>query len=151
MAASPASMTIGQVAARAGVRASRIRYYEEVGVLPAPQRSSGQRRYGEEVLHRLTIIDVAQRAGLSLNEIRNLTDPQDGHRAGEDLRALADRRLPDIEALIERAHAVKHWLEIARSCECDTVDVCALFVDPALAPPPSDVELSIHKVRTPVR
>ena len=150
MTLSPASMTIGQVAARAGVRASRIRYYEGVGVLPPPERSAGQRRYGEEVLHRLAIVDVAQRAGLSLEEIRDLTHPRNGHGAWEGLRALADRRLPDIEALIERAQAVKRWLEIARSCECDTVDVCALFVDPALLPP-SDVELSIHKVGAPVR
>ena len=151
MSVSPASMTIGQAAARAGVRASRIRYYEDVGVLPAPERSSGQRRYSDQVLHRLAIVDVAQRAGLSLDEIRDLTHPRNGHGVGEGLRALADRRLPDIEALIERAQAVKRWLEIARPCECDTVDACALFVDPALRPPPSDIELSIHKVGTPVR
>jgi MerR family transcriptional regulator, redox-sensitive transcriptional activator SoxR len=151
MSVSPDPMSIGQVAARAGVRASRIRYYEDVGVLSAPERNSGQRRYGEDVLHRLAIIDVAQRAGLSLEEIRDLTHPQNGHAAGDGLRALADRRLPDIEALIERAQAVKRWLEIARSCECDTVDVCALFVDPAMQPPPSDIELSIHKVGTPIR
>ena len=58
-----ARMTIGQVAARAGLNTSHIRYYEAIGVLPAPERISGQRRYGVEVLHRLAIIDVAQRAG----------------------------------------------------------------------------------------
>ena len=126
-------LTIGQVAARAGVNTSHIRYYEDVGVLPLPARVNGQRRYGEEVLHRLSIIDVAQRAGLTLEEIRDLTGPGD---AGDRLRALADRKLPDIEALIERAQAVKRWLEIARGCDCSTVDVCGLFVDPTLAPPP---------------
>jgi len=69
-------LTIGQVAGRAGLRTSHIRFYERVGVLPRPERVSGQRRYGEDVLHRLSIIDVAQRAGLTLDEIRPLTGPE---------------------------------------------------------------------------
>jgi DNA-binding transcriptional MerR regulator len=133
-------LTIGEVAARAGVNASHIRYYEEVGVLPQPERVSGQRRYGEDVLHRLSIIDVAQRAGLSLDEIRTLTGAP---HAGSTIRELADRKLPDIEALIERAQAVKHWLEVARACDCESVDVCGLFVDPALVPPPADFKLRV--------
>jgi DNA-binding transcriptional MerR regulator len=133
-------LTIGQVAARAGVNASHIRYYEDVGVLPPPERVSGQRRYREDVLHRLSIIDVAQRAGLSLDEIRTLTGAP---HAGDEIRELADRKLPDVEALIERAQAVKRWLEVARACECESVDVCALFVDPTLAPPPRDFKLRV--------
>lgn len=125
-------LTIGEVAARAGLKTSHIRYYEQVGVLPQPVRVSGQRRYGEDVLHRLSIIDVAQRAGLTLDEIRELTGSQP---AGDRIRELADRKLPEIEALIERGRAVKRWLELARHCDCETVDVCALFVDPALLPP----------------
>ena len=133
-------LTIGPVAARAGVNPSHIRYYEDVGVLPPPERVSGQRRYQEDVLHRLSIIDVAQRAGLTLDEIRTLTGPGN---AGERIRDLADRKLPDIEALIARAEAVKRWLETARECDCATVDVCGLFVDPTLAPPPSDFKLRV--------
>jgi MerR family redox-sensitive transcriptional activator SoxR len=130
------SLTIGEVARQAGLRTSHIRYYEDVGVLPQPERVSGQRRYDDEILHRLAIVDVAQRAGLTLEEIRELTGSRGaGHNAGERLRALAERKLPDIEALIERAQAVKRWLEVASTCDCATVDVCGLFVDPALAPP----------------
>jgi DNA-binding transcriptional MerR regulator len=136
-------LTIGEIAARAGLNASHIRYYEAVGVLPPPERVGGQRRYTEDVLHRLGIIDVAQRAGLTLDEIRDLTGPGD---AGDRIRVLADRKLPDIEALIERARAVKRWLEVARSCDCSTVDVCGLFVDPTLAPPPGEVKLTIRQV-----
>jgi MerR family redox-sensitive transcriptional activator SoxR len=146
MATEP-SLTIGQVAARASLRTSHIRYYEEIGVLPEAERRSGQRRYSEDVLHRLGIIDVAQRAGLSLVEIRDLTGPQaNGHDAGERIRALAERKLPDIEALIERAQAVKRWLQIASACDCATVDVCGLFVDPTLAPPPTDAKLDVRHV-----
>jgi MerR family transcriptional regulator, redox-sensitive transcriptional activator SoxR len=125
-------LTIGQVAARAGLNTSHIRYYEQVGVLPEPERVSGHRRYDQDVLRRLSIIDVAQRAGLTLEEIRALTGSAP---AGDRIRDVAERKLPDIEALIQRAEAVKRWLELARHCDCETVDVCDLFVDPALAPP----------------
>ena len=144
---SEARLTIGQVAERAGIRVSHIRYYEEVGVLPEAERVSGQRRYREEVLHRLSIIDVAQRAGLSLDEIRQLTGPESrGEEASVRIRELSERKLPDIDALIERAQAVKRWLEVAKTCDCASVDVCALFVDPTLAPPPGDVMLSIRQI-----
>jgi MerR family redox-sensitive transcriptional activator SoxR len=141
-------LTIGQVAERAGLNTSHIRFYERVGVLPAPERVAGQRRYRDEVVHRLSIIDVAQRAGLTLDEITPLTGP--GNRsadASRHIRALADEKLPQIDALIARAHAVKHWLEVARSCDCTSVDVCGLFVDPTLLPPAGDVALDVRAVK----
>ena len=141
-------LTIGQIAEQAGLNTSHIRYYERVGVLPAPERVAGQRRYGAEVLHRLTIIDVAQRAGLSLEEIAPLTGP--GNRsaaASRHIRRLADEKLPHIEALITRAQAVKRWLEVARSCDCESADVCGLFVDPTLLPPAGDIDLDVRHVR----
>jgi DNA-binding transcriptional MerR regulator len=138
-----ATLTIGEVGARAGVNTSHIRYYERVGVLPPPERTSGRRRYREEVLHRLAIIDVAQRAGFTLDEIRDLTGPANqGRTAGERIRELAEHKLPDIETLIARAQAMKEWLEVATTCDCETVDVCSLFTDPALAPPPGGQRLT---------
>jgi MerR family redox-sensitive transcriptional activator SoxR len=122
-------LTIGQVAERAGLNTSHIRFYERVGVLPAPDRVAGQRRYREEVLHRLSIIEVAQRAGLTLQEIAPLTGP--GNRtadAGAYIRALAEDKLPQIDALIARAQAVKRWLQVAQHCDCESADVCDLFV-----------------------
>jgi DNA-binding transcriptional MerR regulator len=99
------------------------------------------------VLHRLAIIDVAQRAGLTLDEIRDLTGPNNqGPRAGDRIRELAESKLPDIDALIARAQAVKAWLEHARTCDCSTVDVCSLFTDPAIAPPPSHAKLDVRPV-----
>jgi MerR family redox-sensitive transcriptional activator SoxR len=120
------TMRIGDVARAAGVRKSLIRYYESIGLLPAAPRVSGQRRYDASVLRRLAVIDVAQRAGLSLDEIRELleigSDPFSAR-----LQALAERRLPDVERLIERATAMRAWLQTATRCECVTVDECALF------------------------
>jgi MerR family redox-sensitive transcriptional activator SoxR len=148
MATEPeALLTIGQGAQRAGIRVSHIRYYEEVGVLPEAERVSGQRRYREDVLHRLSIVDVAQRAGLTLDEIRHLTGPDNrGADASARIRELAERKLPDIDALIERAQAVRQWLQVAQGCGCASVDVCGLFIDPTLAPPTGDVKLSIRQV-----
>ncbi len=68
----PGQMAIGEVAERAGMSASRIRYYEARGLLPEAERAAGKRRYGEEVFRRLAIIDAAQRVGFSLEEIRDL-------------------------------------------------------------------------------
>lgn len=127
------SLTIGQVAARAGLRTSSIRYYESVGVLADPERVGGQRRYSPEVLLRLGFIDVAQRAGFSLEEIRQLLEGSSKAQASERLQELARRKLPEVEGLIARAEAMKVWLEAADSCECPTLEMCLLFEDAAQA------------------
>ena len=124
-------MRIGEAARRAGVRVSLIRYYEEIGLLPEPERVSGQRRYDETVLRRLGVIDVAQRAGLSLDEIRELLE-HGNDPMNDRLRELAARRLPELDALIERARRVRVWLEAATRCDCEAIDDCALFDDPPL-------------------
>jgi MerR family redox-sensitive transcriptional activator SoxR len=141
-------LTIGQVAERAGVNTSHIRFYERVGVLPEAERVAGQRRYRDEVVHRLSIIDVAQRAGLALEEIAPLTGPDNRSAdASRHIRRLAEEKLPHIQALITRAEAVKRWLEVAQSCDCESVDVCGLFVDPTLLPPAGDIDLDVRHVR----
>ena len=132
-----AQLRMGEVARRAGVRVSLIRYYEEVGLLPEPERVSGQRRYDESVLRRLAVIDVAQRAGLSLDEIKELVE-HGNDPMSERLRELADRRLPEIDALIDRAQRVRSWLQDASSCGCQRIDDCALFDDASLLPSARD-------------
>jgi MerR family redox-sensitive transcriptional activator SoxR len=128
------TFTIGQLAQAAGLNASAIRYYESVGVLPEAERESGQRRYGPEALRRLQVIDVAKRAGFTLEEAAVLlaTDGR-GNPAHAQLRELAVRKLPEVEALIERAQAMRDWLNTATGCNCETLDVCALFDDDGLA------------------
>ncbi len=138
-------MTIGQVASRAGLAPSRIRYYEEIGVLPPAARTSGRRRYDEDVLRRLSIIDIAQRAGFSLDEIRELTGTRScNETAGDRLREVAGRKLPEIRNLIARAKAVEQWLEVAGACDCRTVEACGLFVDPELAPPTAEGAFAVR-------
>ena len=125
------TLTIGQLAKRFGVRTSAIRYYEANGVLPEPARVSGQRRYGAEAVRRMEVLDAAKRAGFSLDEARVLLAGADaGTPAFETLRALAERKLPEVEALIERANAMRTWLLTATDCSCTSLDVCALFEPP---------------------
>ncbi len=119
-------MRIGEIAGQAGVRSSLIRYYERIGLLPAAFRVSGQRRYDASVLRRLAVIDVAQRAGLSLDEIRHLVDAG-SEPISDRLPDLARRKLPEIDALIDRATRVRSWLETAAACDCQTIDECGLF------------------------
>ena len=126
-------MTIGAVAALAGKRPSSIRYYEQIGLLPPPDRVSGRRVYGPDTVRRLAVIETGQRAGLTLDEIRMLLCASPGDQTAiERLREVAHRKLPEITALIERSTLVRAWLESAARCECPDLDQCPLFDEPAL-------------------
>jgi DNA-binding transcriptional MerR regulator len=121
-------LTIGELARRTARRTSSIRYYEEIGLLPEPVRVGGRRRYPEETVRTLTVVDTAQRAGLTLSEIRTLLSAApDDSAAVEELRGIAERKLPELEATIERAVLVRRWLEAAARCECPSLDECCLF------------------------
>lgn len=122
------TLTIGQLARRFGLNTSAIRYYEANDVLPEPRRESGQRRYGPDAVRRMEILDIAKRAGFSLADARLLLQSASaGSPASESLRELAARKLPEVEALIARAEAMRAWLLTATGCSCTSLDVCALF------------------------
>src|SRR5438067_11013276 len=90
---SPESLLIGEVARLSGKAPSAIRYYEEVGLLEAPERISGRRRYPHTVVRRLAVIETAQRAGLSLDEIRLLLKATPSNQAAtEQLREVAEQK-----------------------------------------------------------
>jgi MerR family redox-sensitive transcriptional activator SoxR len=122
------TLSIGEVAKEAGINVSAIRYYERNGLLPEAERVSGQRRFDGETVQRLGVIDVAKQAGFSLEEIWVLLDSIDqGAPAHHQLQALAERKLPEIDALIERAQAMHAWLTTATACGCGSLDECDLF------------------------
>ena len=128
-------LTIGDVSRLAGKTASSVRYYEHIGLIPAPVRVSGRRRYPSAVLRTLAVIDTAQRAGLTLEEIRSLLTASPGDtEATERLRHIAVRKLPEVHALIERAELVRGWLEAAASCTCPSLADCPLFDEPSRLP-----------------
>ena len=126
-----ADLTIGEVARRAGVATSSIRYYERIGLLPTPDRLAGQRRYDAAVLGRLGFIGVAQSAGFKLREIKALVEGVDSADGmGEQMRSLSSQKLGEVEALLERTRAMKGWLEVAQECGCASPADCALFPAP---------------------
>jgi DNA-binding transcriptional MerR regulator len=127
----PEGLSIGEVVQRTGMSASRIRYYESRGLLAEPARVGGKRRYPQEVLHRLAIVDDAQRVGFTLDEIRDLLGSRD-QPAHERLRQLALLKLPELDELIDRATTVRRLMEVCSRCNCASIDVCRLFRDPAL-------------------
>ncbi len=109
-----AELTIGEVARRAGIRPSALRYYESVGLLPAPRRVGGQRLYGAGVLDQLAVIHLAQQAGFTVVEIRTLL-----HGFTADTppparwRALAERKLVEVDGLLRRVQLMKRLLEVS--------------------------------------
>jgi len=110
-----ALLTIGEVARRAGVATSTVRYYERRGLLVADARRSGQRRYRAETLRRLVFIGMLQDAGLSLDDIAGVLDAE--HVA--DWKAIADRRLAALDAEIARLRRARGYLEGALLCRFD--------------------------------
>jgi MerR family redox-sensitive transcriptional activator SoxR len=126
-----APLSIGEIAQRAQKRPSSIRYYEAIGLLSAPIRVNGRRRYRADTIRTLAVIDTAQRAGLTLEEIKLLLDASPDDQAAVDrFREVAERKLPEINALIERTELVRRWLEDAARCHCPSLNECPLFDDP---------------------
>jgi MerR family transcriptional regulator, redox-sensitive transcriptional activator SoxR len=141
-------LTIGEIARRAGVPASTIRYYESIGLLPEPEREHGQRRYDETVLGKLGFIGVAQSAGFSLDEIKGLVEGIDrGDNLSDPMRAMSTRKLTEVEALLERTMAMKGWLEVAKECGCLTPGECALFEANGEESTDSGVALTLVRVK----
>jgi len=132
---SPESLPIGEVARLSGKAPSAIRYYEAIGLLEAPVRIDGRRRYPRDVVRMLAVIETAQRAGLSLDEIRLLLEATPSDRAAtERLRQVAEQKLPVLREAIERAEIVRRWLEDAARCHCPTLDDCPFFEEPVRLP-----------------
>jgi MerR family redox-sensitive transcriptional activator SoxR len=118
-------LTITEVARRSGVRATTIRYYESINVLPEPRRANGRRRYDPAIIERLAFIHVAQRLGFSLGEIGLLFDQGDTTAPlSERWQALAREKLADVERLIRHAREVRQTLMSGLRCGCPNLHEC---------------------------
>jgi MerR family redox-sensitive transcriptional activator SoxR len=123
------TLSIGEVARLAGIRASAIRYYESAGLLPVPPRASGQRRYEPRVVDRLALIRFAQDAGFTVAEIRTLFEGFDeATPMSERWQALARQKMEEADALIARAQHMKALLSQALSCGCLRLEDCASHI-----------------------
>ncbi len=126
MSGDGAGLSISEVARRSGVSASALRYYESVGLLPAPPRVSGRRSYDRSVLDRLVVITTARQAGFTLAEVGELLDGMtSGDAVSDSWRQMAARKLPEVDLLIERYEAVRRLLKAVADCECQDLAQCA--------------------------
>jgi MerR family transcriptional regulator, redox-sensitive transcriptional activator SoxR len=123
-------LTIGEVARQAGLRSSAIRYYEEIGVLPRPERAHGHRRYSPRIFQQLAFIQLAQHAGFSIAEIQTLVTAFDENTpVGVRWRTLAEQKLAELDATIARAQSMKDVLEKGIRCQCLDLDECFPLAD----------------------
>lgn len=117
--------TIGQVARKAGVRASAIRYYERAGLLPQPRRANGQRRYDAHIFDRLALVGFAKQCGFNMREIRALFDGfQDDAPLSARTRIWADRKIQQLDALARRIDTMRANLARATQCRCRDLGDC---------------------------
>jgi MerR family transcriptional regulator, redox-sensitive transcriptional activator SoxR len=121
-------MHIGELARQAGLRTSAIRYYEEIGILAPAGRISGRREYGPEALNTLSLVQAAQKAGFTLEEIRALMSTiTNGQRSSKAWPALAHAKLDELDDSIKRLKAARAALVDALDCACaGKADACKL-------------------------
>jgi len=120
-------LSIGEVARRTGIRPSALRYYEEVGLLPRTPRTSGRRRYGEQAVRMVEVLRVAQRAGFTLDEIRQLFQGFDAKaRSGDRWRLLAEAKLRELDELQARIVGMRRAIEQGLACGCMRIEDCTL-------------------------
>ena len=118
-------MKIGELAARAGLNASAIRYYERLGLLAAPQRTGGQRRYPSDALNRVLLIRFAGDMGFTLDEIKLfLNGLRDDAPVGPRWKKLAHRKISEIEENIGRSLRLKSLLQHLLHCHCASLQIC---------------------------
>lgn len=123
-----AALSVGQVAQRSGVAVSTLHFYESVGLIRSARTSGNQRRYPREVLRRVAVIKVAQRAGIPLQSIRKALAALPGGRTptAEDWHRLSQGWKADLTERIERLGRLRDQLEGCIGCGCLSMGVCPL-------------------------
>ncbi len=121
-------LTIGEVAERSGLAASAIRFYERQGLVQASRTESGQRRFRRDVLRRIAFIRIAQRVGLTLEEIVTALAelPVDHAPTRRDWERLTAGWQDRIEQRITLLEALKSGLSACIGCGCLSLRTCAL-------------------------
>jgi len=106
-------LRIGEVARETGVPTKTIRYYEDIGLLPEPDRAdNGYREYGSDTVDRLRFVRDAQATGLSLTEIASILDLRGhGETTCHHVLELLERHLSDLDRHIETLHKTRDHLD----------------------------------------
>jgi MerR family transcriptional regulator, redox-sensitive transcriptional activator SoxR len=122
-------MTIGEVADRANVAQSTLRYYEREGLISSVRSDGGQRRYHREVLRRVAFVRAAQRVGLSLEEVRDALATLPGSRtpSAADWSRLSRQWRPLLDKRIAELERVRDGLDSCIGCGCLSLRACHLL------------------------
>jgi MerR family redox-sensitive transcriptional activator SoxR len=123
------TFTVGEVAERAGIATSALRFYESNGLIRSDRTEAGHRRYHADVLRRVGFIRVAQRVGLSLAEIRAALDglPEARTPTRRDWERLASQWRPMLDERIALLEAMRDKLDGCIGCGCLSLDTCAMY------------------------
>jgi MerR family redox-sensitive transcriptional activator SoxR len=118
-------MKIGDLAARSGLNASALRYYEKMGLLASPHRTGGQRRYPGDALDRVLLIRFASEMGFTLGEVKLfLHGLRDNSPVGPRWKKLAHRKIGEINDSIQRSLNLKSLLQHLLQCRCASLQIC---------------------------
>ena len=118
-------MTIGDVASKAGIRASAIRYYERSGLLPPAARAGGRRKYDDAVLKHLAVVMLAREAGFTIREIKVLfRDFSADGPVSTRRRAMGSRKLLELEAAFRRTKLMCDVVRAMMECRCKNLEEC---------------------------
>ena len=117
-------LTIGQVASRAGLRPSAIRYYEAKGLLPIALRKSGKRLYDESILERLGVIEAAKIAGFNLGEIRSVLSTAGKGSPASTWRSAVQVKQGEIDEQMRKLELMKEMLSRLAECGCTSMQAC---------------------------
>jgi MerR family redox-sensitive transcriptional activator SoxR len=122
-------LTIGEVADRAGVTSSALRFYEAEGLIASARTSGGQRRYHRDVLRRIAFVRAAQTVGLSLTEIKAAlaTLPRSRTPTKKDWERLSRGWRPRLDERIAELVRVRDELTSCIGCGCLSLRACALY------------------------
>ena len=119
-------MTIGEVAAKATIATSAIRYYERSGLLKQPLRKNGRRVYSDDVLHELVIIEFAKETGFTLSETKLLLHGfPENTPASARWKKMAREKIRELEVALSKTKAMRDMLEAMTSCRCRKLEQCA--------------------------
>lgn len=125
----PGQLSIGDMSERTGVAPSALRFYEAEGLISSERTEAGQRRFGRDMLRRVAFVRVAQRVGLSLEEIKGALsllpagrtpDKKDWALLSRSWRPVLDERIATLEALRDE-------LDSCIGCGCLSLKRCALY------------------------
>jgi MerR family redox-sensitive transcriptional activator SoxR len=121
-------LSVGEVAARSGIRVSAVHFYEARGLIHATRTSGNQRQFAREVLRRIAVIKVAQRAGMPLRRIKQAMSQLPPHHAPgkEDWERLSAEWRDEIEERIRRLTKLRDQMTLCIGCGCLSTIHCPL-------------------------